>query len=96
MPTAKRYHPVTLHVMQMLLTVVDQELPLERRRYRLHFIENLNTVHKGIAKAKAELLKMPEHQHMINYRLFGDRDYKASDITFRIETYVRDINAMQF
>ena len=82
--------------MQMLLEVVDQDKPLEGRRYRLHFIENLNTVHKGIAKAKAELLKKPEHQHMINYRLFGERDYKESDITFRIERYVRDISAMQF
>ena len=82
--------------MQMLLTVVEQEKPLERRRYRLHFIENLNTVHKGIAKAKAELLKMPEHKHMINYRLHGERDYKESDITFHMERYVRDINAIEF
>lgn len=96
MPTAQRYHAVTLHVMKMLLEAVDQHLPLEQRRYRLHFIENLNTVHKGIAKAKAELLKMPEHQHMINFRLYGERDYKESDITFRMETYVRDINRMQF
>ena len=96
MPTAKRYHPVTLHVMQMLLEVVDQDLPLERRRYRLHFIEPINTVHKGIAKAKAELLKKPEYQHLINYRLYGERDYKASDIVFRMEPYVRDINRVQF
>lgn len=96
MPTAQRYHQVTLYILQMLLDVHEQELPLERRRLRLHFIENLNTVHKGIAKAKAELLKKPEHQHMINFRLYGERDYKNSDITFRIEPYVRDINRMSF
>ena len=96
MPTAQRYHQVTLYILRMLLETHEQELPLERRRLRLHFIENLNTVHKGIAKAKAELLKKPEHQHMINFRLYGDRDYKTSDITFRIEPYVRDINRMSF
>lgn len=96
MPNAQRYHQVTLYVLQMLFDHHEQHLPLERRRLRLHFVENLNTVHKGIAKAKAELLKMPEHKHMINFRLYGERDYKTSDITFRIEPYVRDINAMKF
>ena len=96
MPSYAKYHDVTLYVMRMLLEVHEQELPLERRRLRIHFIERINTVHKGIANAKAELLKKPEHQHMINFRLYGDRDYKNSDIVFRIEPYIRDINRVSF
>jgi hypothetical protein len=96
MPSAAKYHEVTLYILRMLLEVHEQELMLESRRLRLHFIEPINTVHKGIAKAKAELLKLPEHHHMINYRLYGERDYKAGDIVFRIEPYTRDINRVAF
>jgi hypothetical protein len=80
----------------MLLEVHEQGLPMEQRRLRIHFIEPINTVHKGIAKAKAELLKKPEHHHMINYRLYGERDYRAGDIVFRIAPYVRDINRVEY
>jgi hypothetical protein len=95
MPSAVRYHELTLYILNYL-TQLNTEVPVSERRLKIAFIEPVSTVFKGVTKAKSELLKKPQHRQFINYRILGLRDYKANEITFSIEYYAKDIRQMPF
>lgn len=95
MGSAVRYHETTLYILEYL-TVEAADLPLEKRLITIGFIEPLNQVWKGISNAKCELLKKKKYKHWINYRLLAHRDYANGQITFRLETYMKDLRNVEF
>lgn len=95
MGSAVRYHETTLYILNYL-TVEAAHLPIEKRLITIAFIEPLNQVWKGISNAKCELLKKKQYKYLINYRLLAHRDYKQGQITFRLETYMKDMRSVEF
>ena len=95
MPSAARYHETTLYILTYL-TEQQADKPLEQRLLVMEFIEPVATVWKGITNAKSELLKKKQYKKYVNYRLLGLRDYKADRITFRLETYMKDMRRVEF
>ena len=95
MPSAARYHETTLYIL-WYLAEYQVELQLSDRLLTMEFIEPVATVWKGISNAKSELLKKKPYKKYVNYRLLGNRNHITNQITFRLDSYVKDIRRVEY
>ena len=95
MPSAARYHETALYVL-WYLAEYQVDVPLSQRLLTMEFIEPVATVWKGISNAKTELLKKKPYKKYVNYRLLGNKNHVTNQITFRLESYVKDIRRVEY